>query len=304
MKLNDNDLYLLSRLAVSAACQAGRLISEYTHQNVSVKNKTAGDSLASQVITEVDLLSQEIILNTLLPTCEMYDLALLSEETPDDRSRLDKDFFWCIDPLDGTLSFVEGTSGYAVSIALVSRSGEPYMGVIFDPVGQTLYSAVKGEGALRNSKAWTIEESSSNRKQSLTLIFDRSFLKHEFFNQVAAEFEKIALEKGLKGVNIIRHGGAAMNACWVIEKQPACYFKFPKTEAGGGSLWDYAASACIFKELGAVVADISGHYLEFNPAETTYMNNSGILYASDLDLAERIVDLYGRIDSCNNNIMP
>lgn len=36
------------------------------------------------------------------------------------------------------------------------------------------------------------------------------------------------------GLKIIQQGGAAMNACWVLEQEPACYFKFPKPEAGGG----------------------------------------------------------------------
>lgn len=77
----------------------------------------------------------------------------MTEESPDNRERLKKDFFWCIDPLDGTLPFIESTSGYAVSIALVAHDGTPYIGVIYDPVEQVLYHAVKGCGVLRNGKS-------------------------------------------------------------------------------------------------------------------------------------------------------
>ncbi|MEE9337306.1 MAG: inositol monophosphatase family protein, partial [Methylococcaceae bacterium] len=121
MKLSSTNLFLLSQCAISAAYQAGQIISSFSGQSVTVNKKQGGDTLASQVVTEVDHLSQEIILQTLLPTCDIFDLALLSEEIPDNRERLEKDFFWCIDPLDGTLPFIQSTPGYSVSIALVAH---------------------------------------------------------------------------------------------------------------------------------------------------------------------------------------
>ena len=54
---------------------------------------------------------------------ERYDLALLTEELEDDGSRHVKDYFWCIDPIDGTLPFTQKKPGYGVSIALVARDG-------------------------------------------------------------------------------------------------------------------------------------------------------------------------------------
>ena len=292
MKLSADDLHLLSQCAISVAYQAGHLISKYTHCQVSVENKTAGASLASQVVTEVDLLSQEIILQTLMPTCDIFDLALLTEESTDDQSRLEKDFFWCIDPLDGTLPFVESTPGYAVSIALVSRCGTPQIGVIYDPVEQTLYHAIKGFGAFRNGKHWKPEPSYASPKQSMTFITDRSFLHHSLFNKCVAELKHMATEIGCNGLSIIQHGGAAMNACWVLKKMPACYFKFPKPQAGGGSLWDYAATACLFLETGAAASDIYGEPLDLNRPDSTFMNHRGVIYASDSDMARRVMDIY------------
>ena len=291
MKLGAGDLFLLSQRAISAARQAGQIISNYTHRPVLVKTKTGGASLASQVVTEVDHLCQDIILQTLIPTCEPFDLALLTEETPDDLKRLEKDFFWCIDPLDGTLPFVESTPGYAVSIALVSHEGTPYIGVIYDPVEHTLYHAVKGSGAFRNGKPWTMKPSSASPGQSLTLITDRSFKQHSLFAQTLAELKIMAAKMGYSGISVIQHGGAAMNACWVLEKAPACYFKYPKLQDGGGSLWDYAATACLFLEVGAVASDIYGESLDLNRPDSTFMNHRGVLYSSDHDIAGRVMDL-------------
>ncbi|MGK0290807.1 MAG: myo-inositol-1(or 4)-monophosphatase [bacterium] len=292
MKLSSDDLFLLSQCAISAAYQAGHLISQYQDRQLSVEIKTAGSSLASQVVTEVDLLSQKLILQNLLPTCKTFDLGLLAEEEEDNLDRLEKDFFWCIDPLDGTLPFTESTQGYAVSIALVSRTGIPQIGVVYDPVKQTLYHAVKGCGAFRNGKEWNLEYSSDISKQSLTFISDRSFVQHHYFSETITELKTIASEMGYKGLNTVLHGGAVMNACWVLEREHACYFKYPKAQNGGGSLWDYSATACIFSEASTVVSDIHGKSLNLNNSESTFMNHSGILYTCNRDLADRIIELY------------
>lgn len=295
MHLSANDLFLLSQCAVSAAYQAGQVIANYSKRTVAVQTKQGGTSLAAQVVTEVDHLSQEIILQTLLPTCERFDLALLSEESPDDRERLSKDFFWSIDPLDGTLPFIESIPGYSVSIALVSRTGTPYIGVIYDPVAQTLYRAVKDAGAFRNGQALQSAGVSPSIGQTAIFITDKSFAQDPLYETVQPELDVIAKDLGYNGAKMILQGGAAMNACQALEKAPACYFKFPKPQPGGGSVWDYAATACLFREAGASASDSDGKPLELNPSGSTFMNHCGVLYASDADLAERMVDLYARL---------
>lgn len=295
MKLSSTNLFLLSQCAISAAYQAGQIISSFSDQSVTVNKKQGGDTLASQVVTEVDHLSQDCILQTLLATCDMFDLALLSEEIPDNRERLEKDFFWCIDPLDGTLPFIQSMPGYSVSIALVAHDGTPVIGVVYDPVEQTLYHAVKGCGAFRNGKVLSLELASAIPDQALTWVADQSFEQHPLFSTVMMELGNIAKQIGYTGLTTVLQGGAAMNACWVLEKQPACYFKLPKPQTGGGSLWDFAATACIFQEAGALVSDINGNLLDLNRQGSTFMNHQGALYSSHAVLSERIIELYDKL---------
>jgi len=292
MQLSDNDLYLLSQCAISAALQAGQAITNFQHDSLTVNTKQGGASYASQVVTEVDLLSQSIILQNLMPSCAIYDLALLTEESPDDGIRLEKDYFWCIDPLDGTLPFIEAIAGYSVSIALVSGEGIPQLGVIYDPREQMLYHAIKGKGAFRNGKPWQLSSPSSKKQLPLTFISDRSFAKHPQYQQVLTQLESFSKTQGYSGLKTIQQGGAAMNGCWVLEKSPACYFKFPSEKAGGGGLWDFSASACIFNEIKAVVSDIYGQALDLNRADSIFMNHHGVIYASDAVIAKFIRDLY------------
>ena len=136
MKLSTSDLRELADLAILAASKAGQMIARSRPREIQYKDMqhaAGGESLASQVVTEIDRHSEDIILDILTPTLERFELGLLTEEQDDDGSRLTNDYFWCIDPLDGTLPFIEGSPGYAVSIALVSSDGTPMIGVVSDP---------------------------------------------------------------------------------------------------------------------------------------------------------------------------
>ena len=151
------DLASLSKQAVLAAKEAGKLISLSLNNELDISQKETGSTLASQVVTEVDCTSQNLILEILRPACDEFSIAVLAEEEEDNKSRFAHDYFWCIDPLDGTLPFIEGKPGYAVSIGLVSKCGKPQIGVVYDPFHQTLYEAARGQGVKINNELWKIK---------------------------------------------------------------------------------------------------------------------------------------------------
>jgi len=286
MKLSSTELTELANLAIDAATAAGEMIARSRPKQI--EHKSSGGSLASQVVTEVDRRSEAIIFEMLTPTFQRFELGLLTEEQPDDGGRFSADYFWCIDPIDGTLPFIEGTPGYAVSIALVRRDGTPTIGVVFDPVGKTVVHAIADAGAFRNGQPW--EQPSSNGTV-LSLFTDRSFLSSERRDQITTGLEQIARDMGLTGLHVDAKAGAVMNACKVLANPLACYAKLPK-QNGGGSLWDYAATACIFNEAGAVATDINGQPFDLNRADSTLMGHRGILFATNETLAQRIRSLF------------
>ena len=274
----------VTKHAVQATLDAGELIRSYQDREVEVLHKEGGGTYASQVVTEVDRKAQDSILRILGPSCEEFDLAVLTEESEDDGSRFEKDFFWCIDPMDGTLPFIRKETGYSVSIGLVARDGSPQIGVVYDPVRDVLWQATKGQGVRRNGEPWTLNASS----QELTFTYDRSFTDRPERDRVLQELEIYVQSVGLSKLVATQFGGAVINACHALENSPGCHFKFAKPEEGGGSLWDYAATACLFEEAGAVVSDVHGHPLDLNRSDSTFMNHRGALYATDRNLAERI----------------
>ncbi len=270
------DLSQLSDIAIKAALSAGAVIQKYMHDDVLVEKKQGGTSHASQVVTEVDRECEVAIFAHLLPTCAEFEIALLSEETEDDGSRFEADFFWCIDPMDGTLAFINKHPGFSVSIALVAKDGTPYIGVVFDPSTDTLFHAIKGNGAFKNGRPWEIMP----RRGHLTYVTDRK-LKD---TPRAAAIESLLHEKvaqlKLNGLREIAGGGAVLNSILVLENGPACMVKLPKKESGGGSIWDYAATACIYQELGLPATNYDGGRLDLNRKDGTFMNQQGVFFAN------------------------
>lgn len=270
------DLSQLNNIAIKAALSAGSIIQQHINEDVSVEKKKGGTSHASQVVTEVDRACESTILAHLLPTCAEFNVGLLSEETEDDASRFEKDFFWCIDPMDGTLAFINKHPGFSVSIALIAKDGTPYIGVVFDPSTDTLYHAIKGNGAFKNGRPWKIKHTNNH----LTYVTDRK-LKD---TPRAAEIEKLlnrhAEALRLNLVKEIAGSGSVLNGILVLENGPACMLKFPKKEKGGGSIWDFAATACIYQELGLTATNFEGGKLDLNKKDGTFMNHEGVFYAN------------------------
>lgn len=279
------DLSQLTEVAVTAARKAGTLIASRIGTDLAVTRKDSAAGLASQVLTEVDQQAQEVILDVLAAATEQFHLAILAEESADDHSRFERSCFWCIDPIDGTLQFIEGGPGCAVSIALVSRDGAPLIGVAYDPCADVLYQATVGQGALRNGVPWMICSTGTR----LSVVCDRSFFSDPGYEEKLAQLADLAARLGLAGIDHACHGGSVINACRVTELGPACYPKQPRVGNTGGSIWDYAATACMFQELGAPCSDIFGAPLELNRRESTFLNHRGLLYASNASIARQLI---------------
>ena len=289
MKLGATQLQELAKTAQFAARRAAELIQQFQGAELAIKRKEGQLSKAAAVVTQVDLECQQVILETLQEAIKHYDLGVLTEELQDERSRLEKDYFWCIDPLDGTLPFTEQRPGYAVSIALVSREGLLVLGVIHDPVTERSCTAIKGLGVTWTPSGSDMEDAT---RQDLVCYLDRSFKEANSFAAVQAQLQQIVQDLGLNKLVIRTGAGAVMNALGVVRHANAVYFKFPKKTKGGGSLWDYAATACLFSELNLPVSDIYGRTLDLNNERTTFMNGSGVLYASHEALAQKFIEMY------------
>lgn len=270
------DLQKLGKIAVQAALSAGEIIRSYMDEDIMVEHKKGGSNYASQVVSKVDREAEQAILKELEPSCKEFDLGLLSEESDDDGGRLRKEFFWCIDPLDGTLCFLNKFPGFTVSIALVSRDGKPQIGVVYDPSRDNLYYAIRGKGAFKNGAPWNPKA----KNPFFTYVSDHYLDKTPRREDILKFLDGKLHFLNLKEYKVLEGAGCVLNGILVLENGPACMLKHPKTETGGGSIWDYAATACIFEELGKKVTAFDGKPLHLNKKHGTFMNDQGMYYAN------------------------
>lgn len=294
MPFSQQELEALTQTAITAAEAAAEIIRTHYRKDIVVDLKVRGDSLASQVVTEVDRLAQAAILEIIAPISEACELAILAEESADSGDRLHKRAFWSIDPLDGTLAFIEGRPEFAVSIALVTQSGEPLIGVVIDPVTGDRFEAFRGSETLKNG--CRIDIPSLDDRRPLVLRTDPSFQRHRWFELTRAALQMIAKELGLQGAEIQYAAGSVMTACRILEDANVCYFKYARRGESGGSLWDYAATSCLFQQSVAVASDIYGRPMALNRPESTFMNHRGILYSATKQLANEIILLNRRLE--------
>ncbi|UPW17324.1 inositol-1-monophosphatase [Agarivorans sp. TSD2052] len=301
----------LSALAINAAQQAGHYIAHYPREQLKVSHKSSSLSLSAQVVTEVDIHCEKLILSQLNSTVEQYQLAILAEENTqqtrlDNHPRLTRQAFWAIDPLDGTLPFIEGSEGYAVSIGLVNQQGQPLIGVVYLPFSGILYHAyfnpeLQDYQSFKQHQSGKLQQNVTQQglmtapadyKPSQLLFYcDRSSVNLDYFNSLKAQLSALATQLAYDKFQVISSAGAVVNACSVLEGSDAIYLKLAKRADGGGSIWDFAATACIALGSHAWVSDSFGQALALNQQGNSFMNHRGVLYASNSQLAKHILKL-------------
>lgn len=289
-------LNLLSSTALKAVKLASRYIQQFDHTQLTTAFKDCGSSLSSQVVTEVDLHCQTLIIEQLTTSCKQYNIALLSEENCADiaieqHSRLTKDYFWCIDPLDGTLPFIEGLNGYAVSVSLVNNQGKPILAAIALPASNATYHIAFDEcgNAVSYKNGVAVNANEANNPKELTFYCDRSFINSPQYPVLSELLTQLLATFNLRKLVVVSEHGAVVNALLALENSPACYIKLPKVQQGGGALWDFSGTASFAQTIGAWVSDMKGAPLALNQADSYYMNRKGVIYASDKRLGSAIV---------------
>ena len=256
--------------AKKAALVAGHYIQTQRHTPLDIQSK-GFESRASDVVTQIDVEAQRIILEILAPTIERYDLGVLAEEGPQDQSRLTQHAFWTIDPLDGTQCFIDGKSGYATSIALVSQSGEPILGVVYDSVHDTLFESAFGQGVTRNGVA--LKPLDAAPSAPTKWYADQSLRNHSEFERLQAQFD----------IRFV--GGAVMNIVQLLTEPNSVYIKPPKKKLGGCAIWDLAAVSLMLTELGGTATHFDGATLNLNRPNHMYFNDVGLVFTSpDVDV--------------------
>ena len=221
---------ILTEDLVSVIREAGRLIMTFYRQDVDVSIKSDGSP-----ITLADKASHEFLVRRL----SKYSFSVVSEESEEEK--FSSDYYWLIDPLDGTKDFLARNDEFAINIALMYQ-GKPILGLIFAPALDELYFGSKNGELWFEKSGIRVKKTKTRNKNHNELVMAVS----RFHNHEDAEtFAKLNnIKESISIGASIKYGRMAFGE---IDLYPRFV---------GTSEWDTAAGHAILEASGGCVLDL------------------------------------------------
>ena len=239
-------------LAVRLAREAGKIQRERYETDIEIRTKSA----AIDLVTEVDHACERLMVETLQR--ERPDDAILAEEGGG-ADREGAPWRWVIDPLDGTTNYAHGYPRFCVSIGVEHRD-ERTVGVVYDPLLDELYSAVRGQGARCNGRGIRVSQEPDFGNALLATGF--AYDVHRSLEDNLNHFAHVV--KQARAVR--RDGSAALDLCYVAAGRFDGFWEM-KLHA-----WDVAAGFLIVEEAGGRISDMAGRPPDRSGQQTVATN--------------------------------
>lgn len=244
------DLQRIRDVGTAAAVRAGEVLSRYWGKAHTVRKKGVID-----LVTEADVAAEDAITKVIRFAFPAHGIH--AEEGG--RSAGEPDDTWIIDPLDGTTNYAHGLRDFAVSIAFSHKQALVF-GVVFSPINEELFCAVKGRGATLNGRP--VRVSNVGDIGDALLVTGFPYDLHSVVDPLMHRLRQCLLAaQGLR-----RLGSAALDLCYV-----ACG-RFDGFWEEHLSPWDTAAGTVIAREAGATVTDFSNGPYDINKKEILATN--------------------------------
>lgn len=182
-------------------------------------------------------------------------LAILPEavfvgEEEDVHASVADGYAFIVDPIDGTTNFIKDYHTSAISVGL-AKDGKRYMGIVYNPYLDEMFTAVKGQGAFLNGNPIHV---SNQPLEKGVVIFGTA----PYYEDLAKKSFEMAYQYFCKSLDIRRSGSAALDLCNVAAGRAELFFELRLCP------WDYAAGSLIVEEAGGVVTKIDGGALPLN----------------------------------------
>jgi 3'(2'), 5'-bisphosphate nucleotidase len=242
------------------AVAAGGKIMEIYETEFSIEQKEDRSPL-----TAADLAAHKTIvagLERLTP-----DIPILSEESASIpfAERSSWDWYWLIDPLDGTREFIKRNGEFTVNIALI-HAGNVALGVVYVPVTRLSYFACHGGGAFKQERERAAQAISVRKLQPGPVIVagsrsHRGDSLNKFLENLGAH-EMISM-------------GSALKSCLVAEGRADIYPRLGLT-----SEWDTAAAQCVVEEAGGKLTELDLQPLRYNTKDSL-LNPHFLVFGDD-----------------------
>lgn len=215
----------------------GKIILEADRDEKMVDTKSGH----ANFVTTYDKMVQKRLQEELL--CVLPEAVFVGEEE-DIHASIQKGYAFIVDPIDGTTNFIKDYHTSAISVG-VTLDGEPYIGVVYNPYLDEMFTAKRGEGAYLNNTA--IHVSGEPLSNGIVLFGTAPY--YEELNQKSFE---LAYDYFKKSLDVRRSGSAALDLCSVAAGRAEVFFELKL------SPWDYAAGALLVTEAGGKVTTFEG----------------------------------------------
>ena len=230
MRLNSPQINLIIKACMKASRSLIRDFGEI--ENLQVSTKGPGD-----FVTSADKRTEKILIDELQKAHPEY--GIITEETGIiNKSNTEKR--WVIDPIDGTMNFLNGIPQFAISIGYEEK-GEIICGVIFNPIINEMFIAEKGNGAYLNNSR--IRVSNKNKIKDALLVTGGPKGNSKIKNKIFSEYINVSNNVS----NVRKFGSAALDMAYV-----ACG-RFDGYWQRELNYWDIAAGIIILKEAGGFI---------------------------------------------------
>jgi myo-inositol-1(or 4)-monophosphatase len=248
--------------AAAIAIEAGALLREFFERGVATEYKGDVD-----VVTEADRSSEKLITERL--TVAFPGHGVYGEEGV--RERIDSEYRWYVDPLDGTTNFSHGFPVFCVSLGLEHRpsglaadqDGRLIAGVIYDPTRDELFVTERGKGAWLNGRR--IHASGVDHLAEALLATGFPSRKRH-----ASPNIHFYQELTLRSHGVRRAGSAALDLAYTACGRIDAFWEFHLNP------WDTAAGALLVEEAGGRMTRFDGTPFQLNSSETLATN--GLLH--------------------------
>jgi 3'-phosphoadenosine 5'-phosphosulfate (PAPS) 3'-phosphatase len=276
-----------ARRGAETAC--GIMMSNY-RGSFQVYTKSGAYDRAEAVLTEPDIQCDRALqshFSALFP-----EHVIVSEESEGvlQEGWHEKEWVWYIDPIDGSMSFLDGTDNFGVSICL-AHEGEPVLGVLKNPArGLEAWSAA-AFGAFVNGERAVIDFPS--RWPPRLIMSSRQRRKTSYRRTVdILRPEKITLMESV-----------VTKAIMLLMGEADLYFSLPYEVFGGGCprVWDVAAAAAVVQEAGGAAVDIYGDSIRFTTSDLLW--RKGFIFCHR-DILDRSQSLLGRLTEKRGSGVP
>jgi myo-inositol-1(or 4)-monophosphatase len=247
-----------AHLAEGIARQAGSLLRGFYEKGVATEYKGDVD-----LVTEADRASEQLIrekLNAAFPTHGVY-----GEEGT--RDRLESEYRWYVDPLDGTTNFTHSFPAFCVVLGLERRApglamdadGEMVAGVIYDPLRNEMFVTERGMGAWLNGRRIHVSKTKT-LQESLTATGFPSSKRHaspniHFYQQIT-----------LRSHGVRRAGSAGLDLAYVACGRLDGFWEFNLNP------WDTSAGVLLIEEAGGTVTHFDGSKFTLDSREVLATN--------------------------------